>query len=155
PRALRMTDITAAAGADRPLSILAQIKSFARPFWMANLMELLERLAYFGVRVVVPIYIASSEDPAGLHFTNVQKGLIFSVWSLVQTGCSMFAGGYADRYGRKPTVAVSIAIKVLGYLLMATQRSFAGFLIGCVTLAFGTAVFKPACQGVLVKWTSK
>jgi len=137
------------------LSIAAQIRSFARPFWIANVMELLERLAYYGVRVVVPIYIASSEDPAGLHFTNTQKGLIFTIWSLVQTICSMFAGGYADRYGRKPTVAVSITLKMLGYVLMATQRTFAGFLIGCMTLAFGTAVFKPACQGVLVKWTTK
>jgi len=37
------------------LSIAAQIRSFASPFWIANVMELLERLAYYGVRVVVPI----------------------------------------------------------------------------------------------------
>src|SRR5437879_897034 len=148
-----MAETTSAAGeaSERPLPLLAQIKSFERPFWAANVMELLERLAYYGVRVVVPIYIASSEDPAGLHFTNVQKGTIFTVWSLVQTLFSMFAGGYADRYGRKRVVAVSIATKMTGYVLMATQRSYVGFLIGCMTLAMGTAVFKPACQGVLVK----
>ena len=146
--------IADADSAERPLPFLAQVQSFARPFWAANIMELLERLAYYGVRVVVPIYIASSEDPAGLHFTNVQKGTILTAWSLVQTLFSMFAGGYADRYGRKRTVAVSIATKMLGYLLMATQRSYLGFTIGCMTLAVGTAVFKPACQGVLVKGTS-
>jgi MFS family permease len=152
-----MTDTTAIAeseSTERPLPFLAQVRSFERPFWAANIMELLERLAYYGVRVVVPIYIASSEDPGGLHFTNVQKGTILTAWSLMQTSVSMFAGGYADRYGRKRVVSLSIAIKMLGYVLMATQRSYAGFLIGCMTLAMGTAVFKPACQAVLVKGTS-
>src|SRR5213080_4736867 len=97
-----MPDASAAAvESERPLPFLAQLRSFERPFWAANIMELLERLAYYGVRVVVPIYIASSEDPAGLHFTNVQKGTILTAWSLVQSIFSMFAGGYADRYGRK------------------------------------------------------
>ena len=32
----------------------------SRPFWMVNVMEMLERLAYYGVRVVIPIYIAQA-----------------------------------------------------------------------------------------------
>jgi len=36
----------------------------------------------------------------------------------------VFSGGFADRYGYKRTIAASIAIKVAGYLLMATQREF-------------------------------
>jgi MFS family permease len=67
----------------------------------------------------------------------------------------MFTGGYADRYGRKPTIAGSIAVKILGYILMATQRSFGGFLLGCMTLATGTAVFKPGVQGTLVLGTTR
>ncbi|MCD6249656.1 MAG: hypothetical protein J7J98_04910 [candidate division Zixibacteria bacterium] len=39
-------------------NLLGQITSMSRPFWMVNIMEMLERLAYYGVRVVVPIYIA-------------------------------------------------------------------------------------------------
>jgi POT family proton-dependent oligopeptide transporter len=141
--------------AEHPPPFLEQVKSFARPFWAANVMEMIERLAYYGVRVVIPIYIASTEDPAGLHFTNVQKGTILTIWAFIQTLLPMFTGGYADRYGRKPTIAVSIAIKIMGYLLMATQRSFGGFLLGCATLAAGTAVFKPGVQGTLVCGTTR
>jgi dipeptide/tripeptide permease len=136
------------------LPFLVQMKSFARPFWAANVMEMIERLAYYGVRVIIPIYIASTEDPNGLHFTNVQKGTILTIWAFVQTLLPMFTGGFADRYGRKPTIAVSIAIKIAGYLLMATQRSFGGFLFGCAILAAGTAVFKPGVQGTLVSGTN-
>jgi dipeptide/tripeptide permease len=131
------------------------MRSFGRPFWAANIMEIVERFAYYGVRVVVPIYIASSQDPAGLHFTNNEKGTIFLWWATMQTILPLFTGGFADKYGRKPTIAVSIAIKISGYLLMATQRSFWGFLFGCMVLATGTAVFKPGVQGTLVRGTTR
>jgi MFS family permease len=136
-------------------SFFEQVKGFARPFWVANVMELIERLAYYGVRMVVPIYIASSEDPGGLHFTNVQKGTIFTFWAIIQAFLPMFTGGYADRYGRKPAIAGSIAIKIAGYILMATQRSYGGFLFGCLTLATGTAIFKPGVQGTLCLGTTR
>ena len=139
---------------ESPLPFLAAIMSFRRAFWAANVMEIFERLAYYGVRVVVPIYIASSEDPDGLHFSNAQKGTIFAFWALTQTLLPMFTGGFADRYGRKRTIAVSVAIKVVGYLLMATQRTYPGFMLGCLTLAAGTAVFKPGAWGTVVAGTN-
>ena len=118
---------------------------------MVNAMETLERLAYYGVRVVIPIYIAQADEVHGLHFTQLQKGTIFMLWALVQTGVPIFSGGFADRYGYKRTIAVSILIKSSGYLLMATQRSFWPFTFGCLTLALGTAIFKPGVQGTLVR----
>jgi MFS family permease len=129
----------------------AQLRGRSRPCWMVNIMEMFERLAYYGVRVVIPIYIAQADEVAGLHFTQTQKGTIFMLWALVQTGVPVFSGGFADRYGYKPTIAVSIAIKVIGYLLMATQREFWPFTIGCLVLALGTAIFKPGVQGTLVR----
>jgi MFS family permease len=122
---------------------------------MLNIMEMFERLAYYGVRVVIPIYIAQADEVAGLHFTQIQKGQIFMLWALVQTGVPVFSGGFADRYGYKRTIAASIAIKMAGYLLMATQREFWPFTFGCLVLAFGTAIFKPGIQGSLLRTMNK
>lgn len=140
----------AGAAAPRP-GLFAQLTQFSRAFWMLNIMEMFERLAYYGVRVVIPIYIAQADEPGGLHFTQAEKGLIFMLWAIVQSGVPVFSGGFADRYGYKRTIAVSVAIKIVGYLLMATQRSFWPFTIGCLVLAFGTAIFKPGIQGTLVR----
>jgi POT family proton-dependent oligopeptide transporter len=129
----------------------AQLGRLPRAFWMLNIMEMFERLAYYGVRVVIPIYIAQADEIHGLHFTQSEKGFIFMLWALVQTGVPVFSGGFADRYGYKKTIAVSIAIKMAGYLLMATQRDFWPFTIGCLVLAFGTAIFKPGIQGSLLQ----
>jgi MFS family permease len=130
-------------------SLFQQLFSMTRPFWMVNIMEMFERLAYYGVRVVIPIYIAQADEIGGLHFSQTDKGIIFLWWALFQSLTPMLSGGFADRYGYKKTIAVSVGIKMLGYLLMATQREFYPFLIGCCTLALGTAIFKPGVQGTM------
>ena len=151
-----MTELGAPLGAaPARKSVLAELGELPRAFWMVNLMELLERLAYYGVRVVIPIYIAQADEIGGLHFSQADKGLIFMLWALVQAGVPVFSGGFADRYGYKRTIAVSIAIKVAGYLLMATQRAFWPFTIGCLVLALGTAIFKPGLQGTLLRTLKK
>ena len=136
-------------------SFFAQLAHFPRAFWMVNIMEMLERLAYYGVRVVIPIYIAQADEVNGLHFTQTQKGEIFFWWALVQAGVPVFSGGFADRYGYKRTIFFSILIKACGYLLMATQRSYFPFMFGCLVLAFGTAIFKPGLQGTMSQTLSK
>ncbi|MFQ5499028.1 MAG: MFS transporter [Candidatus Zixiibacteriota bacterium] len=137
------------ATADRRDNLLHQLTSMGRPFWMVNIMEMFERLAYYGVRVVIPIYIAQADEIGGLHFSQTDKGIIFLWWALFQSLPPMISGGFADRYGFKKTIAVSVAIKVIGYILMATQREFYPFLFGCCTLALGTAIFKPGVQGTM------
>jgi dipeptide/tripeptide permease len=51
-------------------SFWEQTRGLTWPFWAANLMEMVERLAYYGVRVVIPIYIAQADEIGGLHFTQ-------------------------------------------------------------------------------------
>ncbi len=136
-------------------SLVSQVLSMSRPFWMVNIMEMLERLAYYGVRVVIPIYIAQADEIGGLHFSQTDKGIIFLWWALFQSLTPMVSGGFADRYGYKKTIALSIVIKVIGYLLMATQTAFYPFLIGCCTLALGTAIFKPGVQGTMCQTLTK
>jgi POT family proton-dependent oligopeptide transporter len=137
------------------LTFLQTLKTFPRSFWMCCTMEMWERLAYYGVRVVIPIYIAQADEPGGLHFSQAQKGTIFAWWALMQSLVPMVSGGISDRYGYKNTIFFSICFKVMGYLLMATQRSYWGFFAGCMALAFGTAIFKPGIQGTLAQSTSK
>lgn len=122
---------------------------------MLNTIEMIERLAYYGMRTVIPIYIAQADNVGGLHFTQLQKGLIFFYWALVQSLVPMFSGGFADRYGYKKTIALSVGLTAGGYLLMATQREYWPFLFSCCVLALGTAIFKPGIQGTLVRSISK
>src|SRR5262245_56306261 len=86
------------------LGFLQTLKTFPRSFWMGCVMEMWERLAYYGTRVVLPIYICQADEPGGLHFTQAQKGTIYAIWALVASGIPMVSGGFADRYGYKRTI---------------------------------------------------
>ncbi|HOS38138.1 MAG TPA: MFS transporter, partial [Spirochaetota bacterium] len=88
---------------------IRQTRTLTWPFWAANIMEMVERLAYYGVRVVIPIYIAQADEPGGLHLCQEEKGFIFMWWALVQSGLPVFTGGFADRYGYKRQIAIAIA----------------------------------------------
>ena len=44
---------------DRGGGFFLQLAQFPRAFWMVNLMEMLERLAYYGVRVVICLLYTS------------------------------------------------------------------------------------------------
>ena len=148
--------------------LLEQLLSFNRVFWIANTMEMLERLAYYGLRTVLPIYMVLSVAQGGPEFDHIQKGWIYAWWATMQSILPVFTGGYADRYGYKITVAVAIVIKICGYLIMAFAIDLAAiisggasvgvpvdtnvfwvFMIGALGLAMGTAIFKPGLQGIL------
>ncbi|MFT5234087.1 MAG: MFS family permease [Candidatus Krumholzibacteriia bacterium] len=122
---------------------------FTIGYWMLNIIEMFERLAYYSIRSVVAIYIMQADDPDGLHLTAADKGTIYFYWFVFQSLLPTFIGGLADRYGYKKMLFVSITLSVLGYIVMGTLHSYAGFLFGVIVLASGSAFFKPSMQGSL------
>ncbi|MFH1807596.1 MAG: MFS transporter [Pseudomonadota bacterium] len=128
---------------------------FGRTYWMLNSIEMFERLAYFSIRAVVPLYIMQADDPGGLHLTAAHKGTIYAWWFVFQSVLPMFTGGYADRYGYKKTMAFSVALNTLGYVIIAFGRDYFTFFAGILVLATGTAFFKPSLQGSLAQNLTK
>lgn len=130
-------------------SLGAQLRAFDRVFWICIFMELMERMAYYGVRLVVPVFmvLASSEGGAGLSHT--EKGTILALWAATQSWLPTFSGGFADRFGYKRTIAVSVGLKTAGYLGMAYASGFTSMLVGTQLLAAGTGLFKPGIQGTM------
>ena len=39
-------------------------------FWTLNVIEMWERLAFYNLRVMAPIYIMQADNPGGLHLTR-------------------------------------------------------------------------------------
>ncbi len=142
-------------GTEERAGLFQQIQELDTRFWIVNVMEMFERLAYYGVRAVVAIYMVLPLELGGPEFSHVQKGTIFAWWAFIQAVLPMFTGGFADRYGHKNTIAFAIVLKVIGYGLMGTMMSFEGFFAGCAFLALGTAIFKPGVQGTLAATLKK
>ncbi|MHC4776832.1 MAG: MFS transporter, partial [Planctomycetota bacterium] len=130
-------------------------RAFGRPFWMLNSIEAFERLAYFGIRSVVPLYIMQATEPGGLHLTAMHKGTIYAWWAVFQSFLPIVTGGIADRYGYKRVLVMAISMNVIGYVMMANFHDYGGFFAGILVLATGTAFFKPALQGSIAQNLTK
>ena len=139
----------------KQLGLVAAIGSLSYVFWVVGGMEMIERLAYYGVKAVATLYAKDPVSKGGLGITLSDFGTILMVWALIQSLLPVFTGGLSDRYGYKETIFVSTVLKIVGYLLMAWFPTYWGFFAGAAVLASGTAVFKPGIQGTLVKATTR
>ena len=139
----------------RQLGLWAAIASLGYVFWVVGGMEMIERLAFYGVKAVAALYATAPRSDGGLGVTAAEFGTLLMVWALVQTLLPVFTGGLSDRYGYKETIFLSTVVKIMGYLLMAWFPSYWGFFAGAIVLAVGTAVFKPGIQGTLVRSTTR
>jgi dipeptide/tripeptide permease len=165
------------AGSDKTsMSLRDQFKSLDYIYWLANWMELIERFAYYGVRVISPLFVVAALEEGGLELTQIQKGQIWAVWAIVQSFLPILSGGFADRYGYKVNIAASTVLKIVGYGIMGytleiteflsgkpmaearvlgTDLVYGTFFTGAMFLAAGTAIFKPGIQGLLANRISK
>ena len=137
------------------LGTFAAIASLSYVFWICGGMEMVERLAYYGVRSLTSLYATDAASNGGLGIVESDLSIIFMVWALIQSFVPVLTGGLSDRYGYKETIFASTVFKILGYIVMAFFPTFWGFLIGAAILAFGTGIFKPGIQGTIVKSTNR
>ncbi|AWI09886.1 MFS transporter [Ereboglobus luteus] len=136
-------------------------KKFPGNFWLLNVIEMGERLAFYNLRVVAPIYIMQADNPGGLHLTAADKGAIYGIWALFQSLLPILTGGIADRFGYKKTLSFAITMMMVGYLMIGFMRdvgfvsNYTAFLVSIIVLASGTAFFKPGIQGALANTLTK
>ncbi len=76
-------------------SLWTQFTSFGYVYWLTNWMELVERFAYYGVRVVLPVFMVAAFEQGGPQLDQIQKGEIYAVWAVVQSFIPILSGGFA------------------------------------------------------------
>ncbi|MBN2799094.1 MAG: MFS transporter [Deltaproteobacteria bacterium] len=132
------------------LSVIEQVRTMRWNFWVANLIEAQERLAFFGVRAILPLYMMWDHS-GGLGLSYSEKGLIYMIWALLQTLVPMVSGGYTDAYGYKKSMYLAFVLNLAGYTLMANASGFWSMLAAAMFVGTGTAIFKPPVQGAVVR----
>jgi len=141
---------------------LQKVKSgFHRSFWIANGMELFERLAYYGQQIVFMVYLRNnlgfSESEAG-QLSGMFGGLIYLL--------PILAGTLADKWGFRRAFSIAFSILAIGYFLIGSMGMsvFSGIygtapnywllMSFLVFTAFGGSFIKPSVLGT-VAITSK
>jgi proton-dependent oligopeptide transporter, POT family len=136
---------------------------FSRTFWVANVLELFERLAYYGSKAILAVYIA---DQVGLG-PEAAGWLAGSVFNTLLYFLPVLAGTVVDRYGFKRSLLACFSIFTVGYFLIGLAGLPAGqplvqavgpkawTLMALVVTAVGGSLIKPSIVGTVARTTTK
>jgi MFS family permease len=125
------------------------MRSYPIQFWILNLLQMIEKLAYWVVLIQMPVYIAQKDAAGGLQWGQTTKGIIFFWWAVVQNLSPLIFGVWADRYGRKKMLFYSMLLIITGYILLGAFRDIYLFISATIILGIGSGMFKPALQGAI------
>ncbi len=136
-------------------STFSLIKSFDPMFWVASIMELFERWAWYGLFAVLALYLTGSTDEGGLGFTHTEKGQIMGYVTAILYLLPLFTGVIADKIGYKLSLAISYVMLMTGYYFMGEVTSFKAVFLVFLWVAVGAAMFKPVASAIVTKTTNK
>ncbi len=107
---------------------------FSRAFWVANSVELLERLAFYAVFIVITLYLSNVWG-----FTDIQAGLISGFYSASLYLLPTFAGALSDKMGFRNSILLAFALLTIGYAglaILPTMLQSAGLVSYGMTTTF-------------------
>lgn len=131
------------------------LRSFPSVFWWANVMELFERAAYYGMNSVLAIYLSNAVSEGGLGFTEQSVGFLQGmIYALIYI-IPILGGALADRYGYRRMLLVAFALLSAGYFLTGHTDTYGTVFASLLVLATGAGLFKPIISGTIARSTTE
>jgi proton-dependent oligopeptide transporter, POT family len=131
---------------------------FERPFWIANITEIFERLSYYAVFAVLALYLNTT-----LGFSTTAASSLSGLFGGAVWVMAIFGGALADRIGFRRALSTAYFILAVAYFLvgsigaawMAPIRAVVplGLLAGVILFlpALGVALVKPSVVGTVAR----
>ncbi|MCL6494325.1 MAG: MFS transporter [Ignavibacterium sp.] len=139
-----------------------QLKSgFQHSFWVANGMELFERLAYYGQATILSVFLRDH-----LKFDEVQAGQLSSIFGGLIYFLPIFAGALADKFGFKKAFSFAFFVLAIGYFLIGStgmdafsswyenKNLFPILSVILIFTAIGGSFIKPSVLGTVALTTT-
>ncbi|MFZ5434698.1 MAG: MFS transporter [Calditrichota bacterium] len=141
--------------ADHSASEKRKRSKFPQSFWVANTMEIFERLAWYGFFAVSSLYITGSVSEGALGFSSEQRGILQGVIPFILYLLPVVFGALGDRFGYKKTFIVAYSVLVPAYYLLGQFTAFGTFFMAFLFVAVGAAIFKPVVVGTVARTTDE
>ncbi len=131
---------------------------FERPFWIANISEIFERLSYYGAFASLALYLQEK-----LNFSTEQTGTLTGIFGGMVWFLAIFGGAVADRLGFRRALATAYLILAVAYFLigsigaswLAPVRNAVplGLFVGVILVlpALGISMVKPCVVGTTAR----
>lgn len=118
--------------------------------YSAVIMELFERLAYYGMVLVLSIYMVQH-----LGIRSDVFGILYGLFTALLYFLPVIAGSLADRFGYKPALIVAFATLSAGYFLLGIVTALPGICLSLLLIAVGGSIIKPTISGTVTRTTEE
>ena len=117
---------------------------FPRVFRVALVLEVFERLAFYGVYVNLAVYLLDT-----IHFTEVEMGSLLGAFAFARAMLPLATGALVDRLGFRASLVVSFSLYALAYAWLFAAPSKTGAWSSVLAMAGCCA---PTCRAA--RWRS-
>ena len=131
---------------------------FERPFWIANISEIFERLSYYGAFSSLAVYLQEK-----LNFSTEQTGTLTGIFGGMVWFLAIFGGAVADRLGFRRALSIAYLILAAAYFLIGSVGASwlapirgavpLGLFVGVILIlpALGISLVKPCVVGTTAR----
>ncbi len=131
------------------------LHDYPRTFWTANVMELFERAAYYGLNSVLGGYLTLSVVQGGLGFNTQSVGFLQGLVYAFTYVLPILGGALGDRYGYRRVLLIAFSLLATGYFAAGHMSSYALVFLALLVMATGAGLFKPIISGTIARTTDE
>jgi dipeptide/tripeptide permease len=125
-------------------SLAEYARGFSKPFWAANISELFERIAYYGMAPSLVPYLKEVRGFGAGSAIFIAGNLGFIVYLL-----PILSGILADALGYRRAMLLAYTCLALGYFGVKEAPGFSLVVVALALIAFGASIIKPAITGTV------
>jgi len=126
------------------------LRTFPATFWVANLMELFERGAYYGLNSVLAVYLVDQLG-FGNQAVGFLQGFVYALTYIVP----IIGGALAERLGYRRMLLVAFSMLSIGYFAAGNMTAYGLVFLFLLIMATGSGLFKPIITGTVARTTTK
>lgn len=119
---------------------------FSREFWVANVIELVERAAYYGCFIYLAVFLTKE-----VGYTDAQTGDITGTFAFLLYFMPTFMGALADKIGFRKGLAFAFAFLFAGYALLGAFPLKGAAILALFLIMLGGAMVKPVITGTAAR----
>lgn len=122
------------------------VTPFPRTFYIANAIELLERLAFYGMFIGLSLYLTNV-----VGFDDRETGVVLGNYRIASSLLPVMCGSIADRITFRWSLVLAFVLYAAGYTTLFALPGRTAALLALTCTAIGGGFLKPVIAGTVVR----
>jgi dipeptide/tripeptide permease len=119
---------------------------FPKTFWVANVIELFERAAYYGMFIALTLFLTRE-----VGFTDIETGFVTAFFASALYLAPTFTGSLADRLGFRRSILLAFGLLTVGYAALGAFPTKPMAMLSLFVIMVGGSFVKPIISGTIAK----